>query len=508
MHNQISRGPNHLTLSIPRPPGDPSPKPQVLEATDKRPSPPIPGKILEEVSPTNKDTPDARSNEVVAASLPTSLSTPKSPEPKPVVLREDIPKDAKSFREALRIIVMTRLLCDSQTREERVSPILKQNDVVVTSDPEHRSPGNIGEVIKEATEGPRSQARIVSFALMKDSLVERFKERQTFLTEKTQRLREEYVSLHERWLAHCASLDNQSRPLLSTEVETVLSGRTTRRSMANLGDAVRSDLEMEQIIASLGNDEATDPNHLSLRNLATVPDMISVTHGKVDYRFDDTNHLVEDPREYYGPRTGIHDWTDAEKETFLDQFAAHPKQFGMIAEHIPNKTAAQCVDYYYLHKKKFIDFRKVVSQYAPNKRRRRGMGKKKGNGLLADIRQHDAEVYRDAGSPSSTGRPTRGRRAMAPPEPKKTTISRRRWVPQLEGNVSVGSETPTPEPETRPRRRRVAATPVSRTVSVSLDDGEEDATVSFQLPSFGFAVLTRLQTSGCGEANETGETHT
>ena len=93
--------------------------------------------------------------------------------------------------------------------------------------------------------------------------------------------------------------------------------------------------------------------------------MIAVVRGQVDFVYDDTNHAVLDPTAYYDTKTGITDWTDEEKEIFLDKFAAYPKQFGIIASFLPNKTPPQCVDYYYLHKKKFIDFRKVVQQLAP-----------------------------------------------------------------------------------------------------------------------------------------------
>ncbi|KAG6897243.1 hypothetical protein C0992_003132 [Termitomyces sp. T32_za158] len=418
---------------------------------------------------------------VSVVSLPTPLPTPqptpnaeRAPSP---YLPESIPTEALSMRDALRIVVMTRLLCDRQARDERVDPVLKTNQALAVLS-HHIVPSSTSEqVAEEVSHGPGPEKRAEKFAMVRGSLVERFEERQNALTEKVQCLRQEYLLLHERWLAHCATLDEQNKVAV-TEPEIVQpTGRTTRRSTANLGDAVRSDLEMEQIIASLGNDEATDPNHLSLRNLATIPDMISVTHGKVDYTYDDTNHSVINPAEYYGPRTGIDDWNEEEKKVFLDKFAAHPKQFGMIAEYLANKTAAQCVDYYYLHKKKIIDFRKVVSQYAPNKRKRGRTGKKKGNALLADIRQHDAEVHGEFGSPRSSGRPSRGRKPVVPSESRevrKAPSSRRRS--QLDLTPSAGSATPTPEPETRRRGgRRSAAAPLSRTVSVSLEDGEEEA---------------------------------
>ncbi|KAJ7634755.1 hypothetical protein FB45DRAFT_977749 [Roridomyces roridus] len=293
-------------------------------------------------------------------------------------------------------------------------------------------------------------ARDDPFVAAKPWLCSRFGKRQSALAEKKARLQQEYQALHTEWRRHCNSITVYVKPV---ETESIpVPGRTTRRTAANLGDTVRSDLEMEQIIASLGYDEATDPNQLSARNLAVIPDMISVT-GQTKYVYDDTNHLVQDPASYYALNTGIHDWTDQEKETFLDKYAAFPKQFGTISSFLPNKSASQCVDFYYLHKKKLIDFRRVVSQFAPGKRRGRRPGKQKGNGLLSDIRQHDLEVHRDSDdSPSyhGPGRPTtRGRRGGAPDSVRKP--SGRRNALQLD---TTSTATPTPEPEARPKRRR------------------------------------------------------
>ncbi|TFK73500.1 hypothetical protein BDN72DRAFT_814456, partial [Pluteus cervinus] len=395
-----------------------------------------------------------------------------------VEIPEEVPSlsEARSRAEALRIVVMTRLLCDRQTRAGRVNPVLDANRATAP----HSQPlaFTAEDLVKEITEGPKGDARTATNAELRPSFAQRFEQRQAVITAKAQRLREQYLALHEKWLAHCAILDEQSRPLTTEPVETTQSTvRATRRTAAALGDAVRSDLEMEQIIASLGNDEATDPNQLSLKNLAKVPEMISVTNGWVDYVYNDTNHLIEDPVDFYGTHTGIHDWTEEEKETFLDKFAAYPKQFGTIASFLPNKTAAQCVDYYYLHKKTLIDFRKVVQQYAPSKRKRRKLDKKKGNGLIADIHQHDDEVHRD--DPTTNGRPTRTRRSVIAPEPKKPA-SRRNTVAQSE---ITPTSTPTPEPDARSRRKRGGttitasgrATPANQPSQPATDDAEEDA---------------------------------
>ncbi|PPQ67764.1 hypothetical protein CVT24_002774 [Panaeolus cyanescens] len=410
-----------------------------LEANDREPTEPIQEEVIE-VEPVPHDSP--------------FLRRPETPEPDIPSIPEEIPPihTAKTKEDALRIVVMARLLCDRQRREERVDPILVAN-LSIASIPEVHPTANPESLLDKMFAGQAMKRRSASFARTRPLLSKYFEQRDAMIEEKQSRLREEYLALHEEWVAHCNALNEQQKTLAS-EMEVHHTGRTTRRTAA-VTDIIRSDFEMEQIIASLGNDDATDPNHLSIKNVATIPDMISATRGKVDYLFDDTAHRVDNPSEYYAPQTGMHDWTEQEKKIFVDKYAAHPKQFGIIADYLPNKTAAQCVDYYYLHKKRHIDFRKIVSQFAPNKRRRRGMGKKKGNALLADIAQHDMEVGRNASggasSPSGSGR-TRGRRNAANEARKAAAAARRNAVQFEETPVS----TPTPEPESRSRRRKPA----------------------------------------------------
>jgi hypothetical protein len=413
-----------------------------------------------EMNDNSMDT-DDKPEESPRALLPTSLPIPtkstlsQTPIPtfnsRPFPKADEIPplSDAKSKADALRIVVMTRLLFDHQSREERIDPVLMAN-LSIANPPEVHPTSNPGMLLIKMNTGQPLVNRMSSFASTRPSIVMYLEQRQALVSNKIARLREEYLSLHENWVAHCTALNEQQKTLAS-EHELQHGGRTTRRSTA-ITDAVRSDFEMEQIIASLGNDDATDPNHLSMRNLAKVPDMISVVNGKVDYVFDDTADRVENPSEYFAPDSGIGEWTEAEKKIYLDKFAAHPKQFGVIADALPNKTAGQCVDYYYLHKKRLINFRQVVSQFAPNKRKRRGMGKRKGNGLLADIAMHDAEVHRDSGSmPASTSavsRVPRGRRTLAQAKgpPSVRNAAQFKFTP---------TSSPTPEPETRPKRRRM-----------------------------------------------------
>ncbi|KAJ3548047.1 hypothetical protein NM688_g5342 [Phlebia brevispora] len=376
------------------------------------------------------------------------LSRPETPPGEPIPLSE-----------ALRMIVAVRLQQDRQTQEERVDPILQDNlsKVERLPTPEPTSPE---AVVQEVGSPSRTKQREETFFSHKPSLEVRFAQRQTDLNEKVHYLKEQYLELHERWLVQCGKLDEVARQIALQEAAAT-AGRTTRRSAASMGDAVRSDLEMEQIIASLGNEELTDANHLGARNAAKIPDMITVTSGEVEYLYDDTNNEVENPSEFYVPHTHAEDWTDEEITTLVEKFAEFPKQFGIIADFLPNKTAAECVAFYYLHKHKHIDFRKVVARRAASKRRRGGR-KQKSNALLTDIMKHDDEVHASSGS---------GKRRRTVPLPGEPRKGRRNAH-----DKQTPTATPTPEPDgdTRKRKRR---TTTKAAVAAEQDEGNDDGDV-------------------------------
>ncbi|KAJ3769032.1 hypothetical protein FB446DRAFT_749599 [Lentinula raphanica] len=451
----------------------------LLEAPTASVIPIDPVATLHEVDPDPPRDPVMTTPRDPVADPPSQDETDIPPRDIPDYKLDDIPNisDAPTVREAVRVVVMRRLLADRQTRNERVEPVLMSN-LALSESKEPAQKQDIHTLMTEMThpDGDSVRTRLESANKLQQSLAETFKRRQDDLKNKVQRLTDEYISLHDKWKLHCAMLDRQTKArsearLADTAANSAappMTGRTTRRSAATLGDAVRSDLEMEQIIASIGSNEATDPNQLCIRNVAVIPDMISVVRGKLDYVYDDNNLRVEDPISYYAPQTD--DWTEEEKQIFIDKFAIFPKQFGAISRFLPNKSTAQCVDFYYLHKNVDIDFKNIVSKNAPGRRGgRRRTAKRKANALLADIRKHDAEV---SSSASTSGRGGKGRQRRAvpttaaalssaafvpsiAPEPRKP--SSRRATAHLEGTPTTA--TPTPEPEARPKRRRV---PTSR----------------------------------------------
>jgi hypothetical protein len=360
---------------------------------------------------------------------------------------------------ALRLVVLTRLQCDRQTRDERVIPVLRANRAI--REPSLPSPTDAQDRLFQEFAADQLQGRkAIDLLSTRKSLSAHFLERETTLQAKQQKLREEYLELHQQWIAQCARLDNASKGGLPEEsLPPSAGGRSTRRSAAVLGDAVRSDLEMEQIIANLGMEELTDPSYLAIKNVAKIPDMISVTNGCGPWYYDDTNNLVDNPADFYSASSGLDLWTEEESTVFREKYAAHPKQFGLIAQHLPNKTAAQCVTYYYLHKKQHVDFRKAIIQYGAGRRRRNGKGsrKQKGNALLADIRRHDDEVLAAfPGESASTAAavPGKRRRAVMRTNGEPRRYNSRRGAVQPEHTPTSSGTTPDPEAEEQKRRRR------------------------------------------------------
>ncbi|OCB84914.1 hypothetical protein A7U60_g8136 [Sanghuangporus baumii] len=362
--------------------------------------------------------------------------------------------DEKDITEMLRKAITLRQKYDAQPREQRVNPILMDN-LAKSDGPEQNIPSRTANFVEEIVDRVLSQTEEEQQMNLRAVLATKFAEERELLAEKQQRLRDQYLAIQKAWLAQCAQLDSLFK---ANEMQESLlqAGRTTRRSAATLGDAVRSDLEMEQIIASLGNEDLTDPNHLAVRNVATIPDMISVVKGKVDYLFDDTNNEVDDPASFYDPRSGFCDWTPEEEAIFYEKYAENPKQFGIIADFLQHKTSHQCVLYYYIHKKRLTDFRNAVN--AGSGKRRKGVrkGKQKGNALLADVAQADSRRPAGRGRRGRGGfNGGRGRGGGPPPSTEESVDAdsrkRRRIGNDLDESVDTDN---TREPSVLPPKKR------------------------------------------------------
>lgn len=329
------------------------------------------------------------------------------------------------------------------------------------------------ELVDEIMDAAQLERCLEKHETLRMAMVSRFSQCDMVLNDSIQRLRSQYKALNDQWLSQCQRLDRldeirkqKQAALAAAEEATVVSGRSSRRN--NLGlfaDAVRSDLEMEQVIATLGNEDLTDPNFLAIRNTAIIPDMISVTdRWEEDCKYDDLNGIVADPEKFFDPYISLGHWSEEEQQIFQQQYAAAPKQFGRIAKCLPHKTAEQCVLFYYLNKQQ-VNFRALLARNGGGRGRRGGGrrgGKQKGNALLADIRRPQGEEDEDSPQTPSEYTPRR-RRAAA--EPAKPPSSRSR-TGETSGEARRGRGG-------RPRQT-LREEPPTREQSLALQDGNAD----------------------------------
>ena len=151
---------------------------------------------------------------------------------------------------------------------------------------------------------------------------------------------------------------------------------------------------------------------------ATIPDMCWDQEQWDANLFRDYTHLVPFDRAINILQCGepIDNFTEEETEFFLKAYLEYPKQWGKIAEALPQRDYKACIQHYYL-KKHTIHFKdKLKKQGKRGKGRAKGTGAKgakpKSNALIADIVSRDDG---EDGGDTENGRETRRpRRAAAP----------------------------------------------------------------------------------------------
>ena len=147
--------------------------------------------------------------------------------------------EPSTFDDGLRAFVIDHLLYHDQTRADRNEAVLAGNLAITHPQVAYRVPTSPKTLVKEISEPIAQRPDDDGIGTTLENLMENLN---TMLTNKQQRLREEYLALNERWKRHCAKLDAQAREMAEPEITH---GRSTRRNAA-LGDTIRSDLEMEQ----------------------------------------------------------------------------------------------------------------------------------------------------------------------------------------------------------------------------------------------------------------------
>ncbi|KAJ7532477.1 hypothetical protein O6H91_13G005100 [Diphasiastrum complanatum] len=100
-----------------------------------------------------------------------------------------------------------------------------------------------------------------------------------------------------------------------------------------------------------------------------MPAMIIDEKERLSRRFVTRNALVEDPVASEQERKTLNPWTLEEEKVFLEKLCVFSKNFAKIASYLPQKTVADCIEFYY-SKKKLGDFEKVLRRQKQPKKRR------------------------------------------------------------------------------------------------------------------------------------------
>lgn len=148
---------------------------------------------------------------------------------------------------------------------------------------------------------------------------------------------------------------------------------------------------------------------------ATIPDMFWDDDERLEYCFLDRTHLVPFERSFARLEFGepIDNFTPDECEIFERVYLETPKQWGKIADALPNRDYKACIQHYYLAKHSSNLKEKFKKQGRKKGRRAIPKGAKpKSNALTVDIvKGDDTEDGQDTENGSERRRP---RRAAAP----------------------------------------------------------------------------------------------
>ena len=112
---------------------------------------------------------------------------------------------------------------------------------------------------------------------------------------------------------------------------------------------------------------------------AVVPPLLLDKHQKKlsVVKFLNNNGKIEDAKAEYQNRKHMNVWTDQEKSIFVTQYVIHPKDFVSIASFLERKSVSDCVEYYYLNKKKCEKIQKASALLKVKKRNAKAGKRKK-----------------------------------------------------------------------------------------------------------------------------------
>jgi len=248
------------------------------------------------------------------------------------------------------------------------------------------------------------RANLEEHAMIKDSIMMELSKQNKEVYEKGNNLKRKFTELHTDWSQKTRDLDRDSRKKKGAcepadvagvvPVQTAAPGSepVTRRRGGNVpvGDVVRSEAEMEQVMRDLAEQDAEKDARAKLDGPkeAIVPDMILDDREKL--LFLDTNRLLRSNEEIlqaYRYDIPADDFNEEERAKFCELYIQFPKQWHKISAGMDNRDTKACIQHYYMTKKS-TNYKDLLNK-GKRTRRKRGRGgapqKTRQSALLADL---------------------------------------------------------------------------------------------------------------------------
>ncbi|KAI5695759.1 hypothetical protein M8J75_003011 [Diaphorina citri] len=238
-------------------------------------------------------------------------------------------------------------------------------------------------IYNQPMDTPTFQQNAARHAEFRPRLVEMIRKRKQEEAARQTRLTETYCTLAAQWFKKVEKIENSSkrkaRELKAREVyekmfPEIRYNREDKERFSRVGARVKSDADLAEIMDGLQEQEAEDRRRHSL---SVIPPIIcDPRHPFTGPRFINNNGRVTDYEAEMRDRAQAKMWTQQEREVFRDKYIHHQKNFGLIASFLERRTPSDCVEYYYLSKKR-ENYKRAIRY---NKSRARTRGGKMGKG--------------------------------------------------------------------------------------------------------------------------------
>ncbi|KAM0564514.1 hypothetical protein ACHAPJ_000728 [Fusarium lateritium] len=235
-----------------------------------------------------------------------------------------------------------------------------------------------------------------------------------------------YADNYIRYLDFTTSSDPaavKSRGKFSVSTGIEVTGTVTpepKHEGSGRGRRFATERDLERVLqASMREDEERRERELRMQQEkyrtdkeAVIPDMIWTQEEKDDIKYIDKTGFTPVDRLVSAWRVlpPVNNYTEEEANLFEKRYLEAPKQWGRVAEAIPNRDFGSCIQYYYMNKKDLNLKEKLKKQ---PKRRRKGKAKQRSSALVSELGNGDGETEENHDT-GENGERRRPRRAAAP----------------------------------------------------------------------------------------------